>query len=211
MIKNQDGTPYELRKPNPLMKNQESWKSNEEIELHNCAWEKTITTPKQTAVKPIEGDFNIRTSEIKDDFIPIMEAQIEPEPEPLPELEPEPLPEQLKIPKTIDQKIVIIHCLPAIIQIIKDALYGDERENITYGAKFTFEGIIVNRNDLTLQFWTNLQLIKNSIIFPSKYKTGIKFGGYRWWEVVHTELKTGGYITHCVPSQLQPDFTEITI
>jgi len=179
------------------MKDQDTWKKDEEIELHNCKWGETILNPPQIVLKPLVKE-------------PALSEEL-PVEEPDEEYEVEtPEPEASKLPKAIDKKIVIIYCLPTVVKIIKDELYGDERETTNYGNKFTFEGIIVSRTDLTLQFWTTIQLTKGSVVFPSKYKTGIKFGGYRWWSVTNTEAKTGGFITHCVPSNVQPDFGEIT-
>ena len=52
MLKNSDGSPYQLRKPNPLTQNQENW-FTEQLELHNCKWQ-SATTSDETKPTPIK-------------------------------------------------------------------------------------------------------------------------------------------------------------
>ena len=61
-LKNKDGTPYSLQKPNPVMKNQSLWKGEKFI-LHNMKWQ-TETQEDNTKIEPIHSDITV-----KDDFV----------------------------------------------------------------------------------------------------------------------------------------------
>ena len=74
VLKNKDGTPYRLQKPNPVMKNQSLW-TGEKFVLHNMNWAVEIKS-EENHVEPIHSDLNI-----KDDFVAeLSETKKEPEP-----------------------------------------------------------------------------------------------------------------------------------
>ena len=57
-IRNKDGTPYKLRSPNALMKNQQTWG---DFTVHNMNWNPTIHSD-DTGVSKVETDFQVRDS-----------------------------------------------------------------------------------------------------------------------------------------------------
>jgi hypothetical protein len=210
-IKNKDGTPFRLNRPNPITTMQE-WQN---MILYNCQWKGTVVPDAlQVKIKKMGPITEVRKAE--------------PPPEPAPELPKiEVKIEQIEetsqihdgvttaselnksaIPASTIKNIVRVHCLPAEIKIEKDPLYDEEREILVYGEKFAFEAVIMERGDFAIRFWTNQMLSKQSIIFPSVFIKGeIKFGDYRWWKIDNQEEKAGGYIVTAVASEIQPDFS----
>ena len=194
MIKKKDGTVYRLNSPNPLVSDQEFWAEKDEFIIHNFDWDKTLTE--------------------LGDFLPSFPLQ-KPEPEEPkiiePEVEPEVIDPEVKEPEEEKplylKNVVVIHCQPVIIKEHKDDLYDESYKKNQYGEKFTFEGIIIQREDFMILFWTNIELTKNSILYPSKYRDGVKFGDYRWWKVNDMREKSGGFVVQAVVSDYQPDFT----
>ena len=202
MIKKKDGTVYRLNSPNPLVSDQEFWSEKDKFIIHNFDWEKTLTElgdfmPSFPLQKPstevIEPETEVKPIE------PEVEP-IEPEPETDSEVDTKEKPLYLK-------NVVVIHCQPVITREHKDDLYDESYTKTQYGEKFTFEGIIIQREDFMILFWTNVELTKNSILYPSKYRDGVKFGDYRWWKVNDMREKSGGYVVQAVVSDYQPDFT----
>jgi hypothetical protein len=179
VIKNKDGSVYRLSSPNPLVKNQEKWEKNNII-LHNLNWEQKIIELNE----PEEIIIEEKKEEIKKEEIKPKENK--------PEL----------------KNVVLMHCLPAIIKITKDDLYNETRSKINYGEKFTFEGVVIERGDFSIQFWTNIDLAKNSIIYPTKYRDGTPFGDFRWWSVNEIKDKSDGKLITAVISGYQPHFKE---
>jgi hypothetical protein len=180
-IKNKDGTPYKLAGPNLLAKSQEFWKKDEIFILHNFNWDNALVELAKEIEIPVE-----------------IEPQVE-------ESKPEARPEPRKDLKTTN--VVMVHCLPIVDVEHEDVLYNQKYTTEGYGEKFTFEAIVISRGDMSLVFWTNINLRKNSVIFPSKYRDGVKYGEYRWWKVNKQEEKASGFLTESVPSSYQPDFT----
>lgn len=187
-IKNKDGSDYRLTQPNPLSQKQDF--SEEEIVLHNFAWKRTVsdTNSEKTCfdkpkTKPEEKVFDTVTEFFS----------------------PQPTP--LKTERKIDN-VVVMHCLPIVLTTRKDELYGETYNTETFGDKFTFESVIVEREDLEMVFWTNIDLSKGSIVYPARYKDGVKFGDYRWWKVSQKEEKSNGFLVKSVLSDVHPDFSE---
>ena len=205
MIKDSKGNPYKLQKPNPLVEGQELWMNKEKYILHNFSWDKILieltdllpTFVTQDDVKPIE-----KKEEIKEEEEEIKEEEEEIKEE---EIVRTKIAEETK--KKLNLKnLVMMHCLPVVTKETKDELYNETRK-ATYGEKITFECVIVKRDDLCLMFWTNVDVAKNSIVYPSKYRDGVKFGEYRWWKINDYEEKAGGFLIQAIPSDYQPDFT----
>jgi hypothetical protein len=198
MIRNKDGTIYRLQEPNPLVKDQE-WTKDTLLELENFNWEEEL-------VKDITGKVKIPKV--------IEEPQESQEPQNVQPLIVEtPVPPPL--PKSDsssniginEENIVIMHCLPAIVQTNKDEFYNDSYSRVIYGKKFMLESVMVERGDLGIRFWTKTKLESNSIVYPSVYKTGIKYGEYRWWKVMSSVPKSGGYLVEAIFSDVQPEFS----
>lgn len=200
VIKNKDGTAYRLQSPNPLSKNQEDWGfGDEQYVLHNCHWEDEIADGPPVLVAP--------KLTIVDKFV---EEQVTIEPQPASEPEEEPLPESTikdKLPEGMLKNMVIMHCLPVILESQKDDFYDEERVIKRFGKKFTIEAVIIKREDYQMLFWTTIDLEKGSIVYPSKYVSQVKYSEYRWWEVNEKEPKANGHLISSIPSKEQPDFS----
>ena len=204
-IKNKDGTVYKLQEPNPLTKDQEWDLLESDFVFHNFDWA-SETIANDSLSSGLNSDFNVKDSVISD----FPEIKVEPKPEVVLK-DPEPLNPEPKIesnPKTKAKlkNVVLMHCSPAEIRERQDELYGDTYKSIQYGEKFTFEAVIVERNDLYMRFWTNIKLSEGSVVFPSKYRDGVKFGEHRWWRVNQLVEKSGGHLTQAVVSDYHPDF-----
>ena len=193
-IKNKDGTVFRLRGPNPLMKKQKNWEEEEEFVLHNCEWDNE-TRQDEGDVVTDQSDFNVKSDVSLEEPI-----ELEP-PEPEPEPEPEP-PKPYEPQKTFQlENKIKIHCLPLVTIEHHDELYNEVRKSQQYGAKFLFEGIIINQNDFSLIFWSDIKTIEaGSIVYPQTKEK-------RWWKVTKKEPKGWGYVFTTMPSDIQPDFS----
>ncbi len=173
-IKKKDGKLFRLRGPNPIMKEQIYW---DQFKLHNLIWETEVIKSKEEYLRPM-SDFKIKQ------FNPVIETIKETEEHT----------NDNNIPKTN------IYCLPIIYEKIEDELYGESRPVWKYGEKFIFEAIIVQQGDIIMTFWTNIEIEKESIIFPiNKDK--------RWWKINKREDNNDGYLYQTIPSMSHPDFT----
>ena len=214
-LKNKDGTVYQLSSPNPLVKSQK-WVEDDLI-FHNLEW-KTINIPDKAELLPFVSDFKTPKVEKPSSQTPLVNAKL-----PKPVIEPvtvdEPVPVSVTVSvtepvikkpeiKVQQENVVVMHCLPVVSINKEDDLYGERYKKIEYGEKFTFESVMVQREDLYMIFWTNVNLVKNSIVFPSKYKTGTKFGDYRWWKVGDKKERAGGWMIQAIISEDQPDFSD---
>jgi hypothetical protein len=227
-IKNKDGTVYKLKEPNPLVKEQEWGLLDSELIFHNFDWtDKTISADSNP--NPLSSDFEVKDKvvsdfpEIKaepketevmtgDDFLKgVEEATTEAEIDDVENVvlkDPEPIKAPESNPSNAKLKnVVIMHCSPAEIREREDDLYGDIYKTIQYGEKFTFESVILERNDLYIRFWTNVDLSEGSVVYPSKYRSGVKYGEHRWWRVNQSTEKSGGYLIQAVVSDYHPDFS----
>jgi hypothetical protein len=126
----------------------------------------------------------------------IQEKQVKPELEKEPE--PEKEPEKQESPEV---KKTIIHCLPASVSVKQDNLYGDVKKIIKYGEKFTFESVILDMSDFEFVFWTNIEIPKESIIYP-------KNSDKRWWKISTFENKFNGFIFNANISNITPNFED---
>jgi hypothetical protein len=124
-----------------------------------------------------------------------------------PEIKSNPIPETNFAPNeskkpdpTLTANKFVSHCLPVIIETHIDELYGDVKSTSKYGNKMMFEFLLVNQNDLSITFWTNIKLEIGSIIYPiNKDK--------RWWKINRQEEKNEGYLYSGIGSDICPDFT----
>ena len=194
VLKNKDGTPYRLQKPNPVMKNQSLW-TGEKFALHNMNWAVEIKS-EENHVEPIHSDLNI-----KDDFVAEL-SETKKEPEPVFERKTVVLEDAKRIEeeKKPDINKTFIHVLPAIMQTKIDDLYGDVIKTIKYESPTSFEGVVIQSDDLSFHVWTDSDNFgEGSVLFP---KTNTK----RWWRIKSKEKKADGVIIKCIPSDYQPSF-----
>jgi len=203
-LKNKDGSPFRLRGPNPLMREQELWR---DFKLHNFQF-KGVVVADTTEVTPFESPMHVN------DFVGELEAT-KPEPTVIEKQVSEfygqkdpPLERPVVVlPDAHDQERreqkPIFHCLPAIIRRRRDALYGETYATVKYDAPFTFEAYVVDQSDFALQFWTSgpaaEKISEGSVIYP-------KLMEKRWWKVVSREEKSGGWLFSAIPSDYQPKF-----
>lgn len=197
-LKNKDGTEYTLRRPNPIMKTQETWS---DFKVHNL---------KNLGVKVIDENAPPPASEmivVEPSFVEELQATkevvVKQEPTKPEPVKPEPMPEP-QVSKVATQlpseiKINIMHCRPATIRERKDSIYGEPYRTIQYGQNFELESVITKEEDLIMQLWTKVKLTKGSILYP-------KIGAKRWWRVQEITEKTGGWLITSVPSSEQPAF-----
>ena len=197
VLRNKDGSVYRLRGPNLLLKDQNSWNK---YKTHNMKWN-PVVQEDTIKVEPLNTDFTI-----KDKFIDELQLNIpskeeeKNKPEPVIQKKSVTVPEKEKKDDGLQKSFV--YCLPAIIQKKRDTLYDEEFMSISYGDPFSFEAVITEEYDLCLNFWTTMEMEKESVIFP---KTNFK----RWWKIVGREQKTGGYLYVCCPSSYQPHFENV--
>jgi hypothetical protein len=193
-LKNKDGSVYRLRGPNPVMKSQELWTG---FVTHNMKWEgeKAEDTNR---ISPIISDFEVRDTFLSAldkarDEIKVVEKP--PERKPIVQADTKKVEEEKN---TIEK--IFIHCLPANIKERKDFLYGETYKTIQYGKPTSFEGVILDQQDLSMEIWTDYAEVSiESVLYP---KTGYR----RWWKVQDKTQKGGGWVLMLSPSSYQPSF-----
>lgn len=220
VIKNKDGTTYQLRRPNPIMVQQDIWT---DFEIHNMNFhEETVTNTNketiknkkkinlgQTVIDNNKNQDNREVVQIQSKPV-IPEIPVPPKPElTLPEAkEDKPsIPANLEIekPPTVhaslaNYKKTIMHCLQADAKTHIDDLYGERSTKISYSGKFTFEAILVDENDFNLVFWTHLKKVtKYSILYPQNREK-------RWWKANQVKIAPEGFFISCIPSEYHPNF-----
>ena len=218
---NKDGTLYRLQGPNPIMKTQVMWTN---FVLHNMKWDSEksedlnpiVPSPPpikvsesfiselevvQPEIKVVESASDLPPVESKSQEIKVIENKPE-----TPSIEIAPKPpvqktESTKVARQDDDiEKTFIHVLPATIKNKKDHLYGDSYQTIQYLKPTSFEGVILEHDDIFFKVWTDTnQFQEGSVLYP---KMQIK----RWWRVQEVISQAGGYILICMPSDYQPSF-----
>ena len=97
---------------------------------------------------------------------------------------------------------VVIYCLPGVIKKGRDELYGDPRPSKIEYTKdpFTFEGIILLADDLSLTIWCPTdQVTVGSVLYPQN-------NDKRWWRVLSSTPNTEGWMLETGISDFQPQF-----
>lgn len=191
-LRNKDGSIYKLKGPNPIMKDQDVW---EEFITHNMHWkEEVIKDENKTTIEEVLPP--------KDDFLEQLKQtkEIKPALAITPETKPQEIKQEIKpAVKKLDK--TFIHCLPVSFKEVKDDLYGEIYKKMQYENPTSFEGVILQQEDLSLKLWTDYELLIGSIIYP---KTKSK----RWWKVQSKEIKSEGAIFIAAPSDFQPSFED---
>lgn len=200
-IKNKDGSEYTLRKPNPIMKTQNLWDG---FEIHNMNFNEIIDQIKNHQKKTTILDLNKEEIVIEDkkktedepkkvEIKKILESEVN---QNIPKKEP-----IITKDENPEIKKTIIHCLPAKVSIKEDSLYGDVKKLVKYGDKFTFEAAILDISDFEFIFWTNIEISRESIIYP-------KNSDKRWWKITEYEKNFNGYVFYAKPSDITPNFED---
>ena len=207
-LRNTDGTVYQLNKPNPLSIEQELWELEREgYVLHNWDWANVLEEAKTMQYAKVQ------IAEVKSlPPAPVIIENLPPELPELPELPPmavqEP-PKKIQIPDAVRNKMIMFWCMPTVVKRMQDELYGDVYNKTVFGERFSFEGVMLEKNDLDMTFWTTVKEVsRGSIVFPSKYVyANESCGDYRWWKVQTIKEKAPGILIYCVLSDITPDFT----
>jgi hypothetical protein len=220
-IKNKDGSVYVLRGPNPIVKGQDFWQTTELI-FHNFKWEDIIysksiqknnekivvkekieTTPLQEKMPITPYDVETKNQNEKQDCDNDNITN-----------------ENLAYEMPLIKHKVLSYCLPAVVKNYKDNFYGESWSKIKYGKKFIFPFVMIENQDLFIQFWTsdpNKQITEKSIIYPFSYEIynfnsstydRVPYDEYRWWQISKKEFKDGGWLFEATPSKDQPDFSD---
>ena len=222
-LKNKDGTVYQLNRPNPLSQEQDFWETDEsKYVLHNCQWSPDMVA-NEDRVQPLESDFHVsqETAVVEEPLHATEEDSVvfeKPQQMDIPTPTISPKPPKVKtqtadkpnIPESVLKNSIIFWCLPQLTETKMDDLYEESYGVGRYGKKFTFEGIMVERGDLAIRFWTTVkQVTKGSIIYPSRYThRNEECKDYRWWKVQQIIPKSGGWLIYAVLSQTTPDFSD---
>jgi hypothetical protein len=210
VIKNKDGTPYTLRGPNPLMKEQDLWA---EFQLHNMEFSEQVITNNNKEIVKNKSKLNLGKTVVETDSNPIKVEKVQKLPEidiPIKQEETQtpPVPvneEPVERPVSINSKLLnykrtVINCLPAIADVHIDDLYGERSVKIKYDKKFNFEAILIEEDDFNLVFWTHLSKVtKYSVLYP-------KNKDKRWWKVTAIKQAPEGFFISCMPSEYHPNF-----
>ncbi len=196
-IYNKDGTPFRLKGPNPLMKEQEitndwhlvhNFRANEEIVNYRPGKKPTKKVIKAPEPEP-EPPKVEPVVEVKPEPMPVIEEpEVEVEDEVTP---PEPVKEE--------PRGSMCWCLPATVKQYIDPLYGETKVKLAYGDKFKIEVVPVQVGDINYSVWTTAMVPTNSILYMPQDR--------RWWRVLKTTLQdNGGFIVTCMPSTEKPSF-----
>lgn len=186
-----------LTHPNPLILSQEKWDRGK-ITLYNMGWQSVVINPDS---RFDDGDHEI-LEEIRQEPEVVLPLAAE-----LPKVK---IPETPKVKDAfLEERVVIFHCLPATIENQKDNLYGDSYQKVVYGDKFKFEGVMIKEDEYFCSFWAKVDKLNvGSIVYPSMYRNGRKYNAFRWWKVMQSEEKNGGFIASCTISDHQPHFAD---
>lgn len=216
-IKSKDGNVYRLREPNKLTRSQVAINKDKLI-FHNCDWEEICFVDG----KPLVQEPPPPTKSEQVNFSPIelgCKAELQPDPTPEPEPPEAQAPDQDAEFPQLNVK-TMFHCLPAYTTNHADSFYGSSWQRTKYREKFIFPGVMIEKHDLAITFWTSdpkRQITEQSVVFPFAYEIWNKmtkrydrvpYDEYRWWRVSQIEEKDGGWIFLASPSDFQPDFSD---
>lgn len=117
-------------------------------------------------------------------------------------VEDEPLPAIVGVGVISNKEV--LHCLPSILVVEEDPIYGQKTQKPGWGDKFSFEAIRLEYTGLTCVFFARMpqeymeKLSRGSII--------LVFRERQWWKINGTELSEDGVKIYCVPSEVKPSF-----
>jgi hypothetical protein len=217
-IKDKNGNVYQLRGPNPLLRDQADWDKTK-IKLINLGWRSEVVSDSRNPITEEKSNIiNIR-DELHLEDNPA-ESRIVSAREFIQEVREEPAivetkPRQSTVPQpdvviTVDPKLARIlkergvefHCAPVVsFREHKDEFYGSSYQTPVFGDQYIFDAVIIEESDLQIQFWGVKAVTKGSVIYRKNKD------GDRWWTIERVEAKTGGYLVIANPSEFNPDFS----
>lgn len=209
VLKNKDGTVYQLKKPNPIMVQQDIWT---DYETHNMSFQEEIvlnsnkeTTKNKKKINLGQTIIDTNKNQENREVVSVQSTPIKEE-IPIEKKEPEIQDEQkIERPPSVNSsfenyKKTVINCLQAESKTILDDLYGERSTKVKYVSKFSFEAILIDEDDLNLVFWTHLDKVtKYSVLYPQNREK-------RWWKVNEIKKAPEGFFIVCIPSEYHPNF-----
>ena len=185
-IYNEDGTVYQLTRPNPLRVGQNS---GDGFRLHNQVGEEVVVEygrRRQAQVPKVERGITA------EDFLREVSATAEKKPEPKAEARP---PRPMK-----SYRKVKCFCLPMLSAVEEDELYGESRQVRRWGGKFAVESLVISDDGVQCRLWVPAasQVEKDSIILVRQ--------DARWWKVAYVREWNSGLLLDCLPSSEKPSF-----
>lgn len=229
-IKNKNGTEYQVRKPNPLMKEQAAWDNyvTHNMEFVGNSMSKMANTDLSSIRVEIGQTYKQKENLQKTEIIKIdLETPKPTLPPPLPtmssvkEIIQDIINETPSPQKTIDEIMIegktiekpnkineklknypknIMNCLLAKVEEKIDYLYEDRTFKLKYIKEIAFESIILSQTDYEMIFWTHLEYISKHSVVYPINKTK------RWWKIEKIQKAPEGFFCSCVPSSIQPSF-----
>lgn len=172
--------------------------------LHNFVFRGVIVSDNGPVETLYQGpttfvdDLSNMTSGVSDDPPTVDAPAFVP---PIENVKSEPTPPSIAaLLKNSPNKVVVL-CQPGVVRKNKDDLYGEIRTQVVpAGEPFTFEGVIVYGDDLSLSIWSPTDRVtRGSVIFPQNRDK-------RWWKVVSVEPNMQGWMLNTVISDYQPQF-----
>jgi hypothetical protein len=195
-IKNTDGTPFQLKKPNPLLKTQDI--TGDAHIIHNFAVQEVTVKyrRKKVPVTPVGAEIGtpVEPPLHPEQSVAPTPLRADPEPTPVEPEEDDYLTDDDKA--TVDA--VSCWCLPGEYKKHYDNLYGETRMNVEWGDKFLFEGVIVQLGEMNFQIWAQVAIKPPSIIFVRPHR--------RWWRVQDVQPHEDGFLMSCLVSENRPRF-----
>jgi hypothetical protein len=213
-IRNQDGTVFQLKKPNPLLKTQDM--PGDEHVVHNFAVQEVLVryTKKKKPLAPNGAVVSTPT------LPPALEEQPQAPAPTVTDLKPMPLPKVVEHEATFEspeqkaeliqeeddymdddeaaQDVVSCWCLPGEYRQHIDNLYGETRLNLVWGDKFLLEGVILQSTEMNFVIWAQVKIGPPSIIYIRSQR--------RWWRVTDVQPHDNGFAMSCLPSETRPSF-----
>lgn len=213
-IKNTDGTIFQLKKPNPLLKTQDM--PGDEHIVHNFSVQEVLVryTKKKKPVAPngaVVSTPTLPPALEEQPVAPTPAADLKPMPPPkVVEHEarfetPQPVPPEpdeeddyMEEDDAAAQDVVSCWCLPGEYRQHIDNLYGETRRNLVWGEKFMLEAVILQSTEMNFVIWAQVKIGPPSIIYVRSHR--------RWWRVTGVEPHDNGYAMSCLPSETRPSF-----
>ena len=214
-IKNPDGSIFQLKKPNPLLKQQDM--ADDVCVAHNLnIFTEEVTVKYKQKKKPVAPNGAVIGTPEYGPAIPEQPTatapaqDIKPMPPPrvaeqeavLSQPEPEPADEEddkyMEEDDEAMQDVVSCWCHPAEYRKHVDPLYGETRKTPAWGDKFMFDGTVLQNSEMAFIIWAQVKITPPSIIFIRAHR--------RWWRVTEVQPHDGGYAMTCRPSDVRTSF-----
>jgi hypothetical protein len=199
-IYDRNGNVYKLRGPNPIMQTQREW-DRSKLQLINLGGKthEMVVEAESEHVAVIKKETPKPRAKTVDAHKFIEEIRAIPAEPVAPQIPPKPRLDDT-VAKILKERGATFYCAPAVSRTVKDDFYGNSHGVLEYGEKYLFQGIPIDESDFELQFWSLDPVTVGSIVYR-------KDRGERWWKVREVMDQSGGWISNCLPSEVNPDFS----